>query len=131
MQRDRNLQNIRPAIETAGTAVSAAEVFQNQSLRPILKLQNDLLLAAYRHYAVKRKGKFFTLSEQMQLDYIEHSVRTDLKFKNRLVGMIIGHFTTEEWEQYLKQESEFTRRITEMIVQRLQSQRAALQATAA
>jgi len=131
MQRDQDLQNIRPAIETAGTAVSEAEVFQNRTLRPILKLQNDLLLATFQHYAVKRKGKFFKLPEKMQLDYIEHSVRTDLKFKNRLVGMIVGHFTLEEWEQYLTQESEFTRRITEMIVQRLQSQLSFLQTTAA
>jgi len=131
MQRDEEILALRPVINIAGTAVSAAEIFQNQTLRPILKFQNELLLAAFRHYAIKRKGQFFKLPEAKKLAYIEHSVRTDLKFKNRLVGMITGFFTLEEWNAFLELESEFIRRITEMIIQRLQSQVETIQITAA
>ena len=40
---------------------SAEERFQNQTLRPILKLQNELLLEVFINYAKIQKGVFFEL----------------------------------------------------------------------
>ena len=45
---------LRPTIATA-PAATADERFQNTALRPVLKLQHDLLLAVFRHYLTKRK----------------------------------------------------------------------------
>ena len=118
------LKTIRPNIATISIekSTSDAERFQNQCLRPILKLQNELLLALFQQYIRKRKNKYLELNEKKQLEYIEHSIRQDLKFKNLLVGTIIGQFTLEELEQFQQAEKELTRRITDMLVLRLQSQ---------
>lgn len=129
--RDTALLALRPEISTEPTTASPAESFQNQTLRPILKLQNDLLLSLFRHYLVKRKqlgpdARFARMSQTEQIGYIDHTIRTDLKFRNLLVGTIIGQFTTDEWAHFFTDESELTRRLGNMLTQRIQDQRAQL-----
>lgn len=116
----------RPSVETAPTASSPAEQFQNQTLRPILKGQNEALTDHFRHYLHKRKDTFFRLPEREQLDYIAHTLRTDQKFKNFLVGQVVGWMTGEERIAFLAQEAELTRRTVDLLIQRVQSQREAL-----
>lgn len=101
---------------------SVVENFQNQTLRPILKQQNELLLAVFKQYISVRKGTFFKLSETEQLEYISHAVKRDMKFKHYLEGIISGHFTLEEYRLFLENEEELTKRLINLLVQRLQSQ---------
>ena len=53
---------------------SSEEKFQNQTLRPILKFQNDLFIEVFKNYAVKQKGVFFTLSPEKKMHYIENVI---------------------------------------------------------
>ena len=103
-------------------ASSLAEQFQNRTLRPLLKFQNELLVAIFRKYITRRKEVFNQLSKSKQRVYIEESIRKDQKFKHLLLGTIIGQFTSEEWEQYLEVEKELNRRMADMIIQSLQDQ---------
>jgi hypothetical protein len=41
---------------------SSEEIFQNNTLRPILKMQNDLFIQVFINYAVKQKNVFFSLT---------------------------------------------------------------------
>jgi len=120
--RDASLKSVRPAIpliiEEAATSVE--ERFQNTCLRPVLKFQNDLLLAVFRSYLELRKGHFYALSKPKKLEYIEHAVRKDLKFKNLLIGLVVGQFTVMEWETYNANERELRKRVTGLLVQRIQ-----------
>jgi len=116
----------RPTVETAPTASNPAEQFQNETLRPILKGQNEALLAHFRQYLQKRKGAFYRLPEPEQLEYIAHALRCDQKFKNFLVGMVVGWFNDEERNAFFASEAELTRRTTELTIQRIQSQRGSL-----
>ncbi|MEL6925784.1 MAG: glyoxalase [Bacteroidota bacterium] len=124
MKEDRaqQLLALRPELTLERTAVNPAEQFQNDTLRPILKFQNDLLLALYQQYLRKRKAKFSTLSEQAKRDYIAHSVQKDRSLRQLLLGVIIGHFSIEEWERYQLLESELSRRIGSLLIQRLRDQ---------
>ncbi len=115
-------KTIRPEIVTEQAAQSDVEKFQNEVLRPILKLQNELLLEIVKHFLQKRKVKFESLSKQARLDWIAHSLRNDLRMRGLLLGTIIGHFTIEEWQLFQSNEAELTRRITELMTQRIQSQ---------
>jgi hypothetical protein len=123
LSRDQEIKVLRPAIPVVNNQETRPqEVFQNTTLRPVLKLQNELLLSLFKHYAHKRKDVFFQMNAPKQLEYIDHSIRTDQKFKNLLLGTVIGHFTLAEWEIYQQYEPELRRRITDLIIQRLQSQ---------
>lgn len=130
--RDTNLLALRPDVSTEPTTSNPAETFQNQTLRPVLKLQNDLIISLFRQYLTTRKqlgpdARWAKQSPAEQDAYIEHTIRTDLKFRNKLVGTIIGQFTTSELDQFLSDESELTRRLGNLLTQRIQDQRATLQ----
>lgn len=124
MSNREDLKTIRPAIPTITLQheTTAAEQFQNSCLRPILKLQNELLIALFRRYIVSRKGKFNQLVETAKAAYIADNIKKDLKFKNLLIGTIIGHFTMEEYQLYQSNAAELNRRISNMLIKRLQDQ---------
>jgi hypothetical protein len=117
-----NKTSIRPIITFEKEAESEFEKFQNEVLRPILKLQNDLLLEIFKTYLDKRKGTFYKLSEKEQKVYIDQSVRKDMKFKHYLEGIITGMFTVEEYARFIENEEELTKRMINLLVQRIQSQ---------
>lgn len=98
------------------------EAFQNNTLRPILKFQNDLLLQVFINYAVKQKGLFFTLSPDKKEKYIENVIQKDIKFRNALKGMIIGLFTIEDYALYIKNSSNLNKRMMTLLIERYRSQ---------
>lgn len=124
MDRTQKLQSIRPLIASAKIMpnMSDDERFQNETLRPILKLQNDLLLASYQNYINKMKNSFYELKLDKRMGYIANSIQKDIKFRNSLKGMIIGQFTVEEYEIYIKNSSALNKRMMNMVVKRIQDQ---------
>ena len=122
--RPNDLLRIRPEIKKtkAFSSMSIEERFQNETLRPILKLQNPLLIEVFHNYIEKRKGVFYELSLPKKLDYIENSLIKDQKFRNSLEGMIIGHFTLTEYCIYKKQSSALNKRMMNLVIERLKDQ---------
>lgn len=112
----------RPEIIAEPTAVTVAEQFQNETLRPVLKALNELLVAYYRHHLPKRKVSFARLTHADKLAHIERSVREDTRLRLTLIGMVVGQFTAEEFALFTSDEAELTRRTANLISQRLQSQ---------
>lgn len=119
--RSVNLLKIRPEIPSAKVYenMNADEAFQNKTLRPIAKLQHDLLIAVFKNYIVKRKNVFYDLSLEKQLIYIENAIQKDMKFRNSIKGMIIGQFTSEEYALYITNSSALNKRITNLVKERL------------
>ena len=122
--RHNDILRIRPQIKKHQTfeTMSDEERFQNSSLRPILKLQNPLLLASFVNYATKHKGVFFDIPTDKQLSYIENAVHKDQKFRNALKGMIIGQFTVEEYNIYTQNSSQLNKRMMNLVITRMQDQ---------
>jgi len=123
-QRDDHLVKMRPDLGQVRTndQMSSQEFFQNNTLRPILKLQNDLIVALFRHYVEKHKGVFYELSPERKMDYIESAIHKDMKFRNILKGLVLGQFTLEEYRTYSADSSAINKRILSMIKERLKSQ---------
>ncbi|MDG1685698.1 MAG: glyoxalase [Flavobacteriaceae bacterium] len=122
--RHNDILRIRPQIKKHQTfeTMSDEERFQNCTLRPILKLQNPLLLASFVNYAIKHKGVFFDIPTDKQLAYIENALHKDQKFRNALKGMIIGQFTVEEYSIYTQNSSQLNKRMMSLVITRLQDQ---------
>jgi hypothetical protein len=121
--RNKQILSLRPSLNLPQSETGVQEYFQNNTLRPILKYQHDLLVLIFKNYIEKRKNTFHALTKPQKLSYIEQAIKTDLKFKNRLFGVIIGHFTSEEFVVFSDNETELSRRLTDLLVQRLQSAR--------
>ncbi|MEO1487001.1 MAG: glyoxalase [Bacteroidota bacterium] len=122
--RSTNLKDIRPEIPQAKIHdnMSAEERFQNETLRPIIKLQNDLLIEVFKNYIRKHKGTFYELRLEQRLAYIEKSIQKDIKFRNSLKGILIGQFTLEEYQNYITNSSRLNKRMMNMVIERLKSQ---------
>ncbi len=121
--RDFNLMELRPEIPSARITenMSSDERFQNETLRPVAKLQDNLLVAVFRNYITKHKNAFYDLSMEKRLDYIENAVQKDIKFRNSLKGMIIGQFTIAEYEAYIQNSSALNKRMMNIVKERLKS----------
>ncbi len=124
MKRDNLMQSIRPLIPEISEkdGIKPLEYFQNHSLRPILKQQNDLLLLLFLDFAKSRKGVFFQMKELAQKEYIASIIQKDLNFRNILLGTIIGFFSSREASYYFENKSAINKRIYNLLIQRLQSQ---------
>lgn len=103
----------------ANTTVT--EKFQNEVLRPIIKMQNDLLIAFFVEYLIKRKIIFSDLSDEKKKTKIKSIFEKDISLKNQVIGIVLGNFSMDEFLSYSKSLSEFNKRIIQIIVQRLQS----------
>lgn len=121
--RDTHVIDLRgEAIGTINTQSSSEEIFQNKTLRPILKLQNDLFIQVFINYAIKQKNVFFNLTPDKKMNYIEHVIQRDIKFRNALKGMVIALFTLEEYADYIQNSSNLNKRMMNMLIERLKSQ---------
>jgi hypothetical protein len=122
-QRDVFINEFRgQTIGTVSGQSSLEELFQNEVLRPILKLQNDLFVASFINHLTKNKIDFTTHSNEKKLIIIENAIQKDIKFRNALKGMIIGLFTTDEYAKYIKNSSSLNKRMMGMLIERLKSQ---------
>ena len=121
--RDEVLLQLRPEIPSATfiNQMSDAEYFQNNTLRPVVKLQKNLLLAAFRNYVQKHKNVFYDLSVEKRMDYIDNAIHKDMKFRNSLKGMVIGQFTLHEYEVYIEDSSALNKRMMNIVIERLKS----------
>ena len=122
--RDHSIVSLRPQILSARITpnMSSEEYFQNKILRPVLKLQNNLFIAVFKNYIKKNKNVFYEINIEKRLKYIEHAVQKDIKFRNSLKGIIIGQFTVEEYEEYIKNSSAINKRMMSLLISRLQDQ---------
>ncbi|WP_337965681.1 glyoxalase [uncultured Flavobacterium sp.] len=121
--RDAFLREFRG--ETLGTVSAQSspdELFQNQTIRPILKLQNDLFIAVFINYVNKNKADFYSYTVEKKLQVIENSIQKDIKFRNSLKGIVMALFTIEEYENYIQNSSSLNKRMMNLLIERLKSQ---------
>lgn len=120
MQEKLNLRQSLNIPQSGNTTIT--EEFQNQTLRPILKLQNNFLVDFFRNYASKQNADFNSLSTVKKHDFIEQSVQKDNTLKNTFIGICIGMFTLEELTTYHSDSKNFNKRIIAMLTERLKDQ---------
>jgi hypothetical protein len=122
-QRDVFLNEFRG--QTLGSITdqsTVAEQFQNEVLRPILKLQNELIILSFQNYLRVNKINFNSFTVDKKVALIENSIHKDSKLREILKGIIIGLFTSNEYSLYSTNSSNFNKRIISMLVERLKSQ---------
>ncbi|MHB1146025.1 MAG: glyoxalase [Lutibacter sp.] len=109
--------NRRPIIEKAKVSEKMTEIekFQNKTLRPIIKMKHELLIDYFRHYLAIQKFDFKDLTELKKIEFIERTFLKDSKQKSAIIGIIIGHFTLEEFCIYENFIKEANKRILMMV----------------
>ncbi len=95
------------------------EYFQNNVLRPVLKMQHPLFILSANEYFLKRKISFSQLGKEEQGKYINSMLSRDIAYKNLNLGFVIGQFSPEEYVYYRDNSNEFNKRIFQMLKKRL------------
>jgi hypothetical protein len=116
-------KQLRPLISSIKKTeyASLEEKFQNEVLRPILKLQHEFIISCFEHFLILNKVRFNELSSIQKADVIQKLFKTDLRLKMELRSLIIGLFTYEEYKAYLIHSSRLNKRIYSMIQKRVES----------
>ncbi len=121
--RDKSILELRGEIlGEINTQSSDEEIFQNRTIRPILKFQNSLFIASFLNYVNKHKSEFYNLSVEKKLSFIENAIQKDIKFRNALKGMVIAMFTVDEFNEYIKNSSKLNKRMMNLLTERLKDQ---------
>ncbi|MAD98138.1 MAG: hypothetical protein CMB99_12500 [Flavobacteriaceae bacterium] len=115
-----NKRKERPVIAsiTHGTALPI-ETFQNNVLRPIIKMQHDVIISATQHQMKKMKLSKEGMSKDAFQKKLDHLFARNIAFKNLLIGLIIADFSPEEFETYELHYPEYNRRINTIIKKRV------------
>ncbi|MCB2406877.1 hypothetical protein [Hymenobacter lucidus] len=126
---DTALLALRPQLATALPAASEPTIgdFLHRTLRPVLKLQNELLLLLVADFVREHHVAFAGQDAAARQRTVAEVLGRNVKLRYTVIGSIIGLFTQAEQQFYRQHRSEVNRRILELATQRVQSQLPALQ----
>lgn len=121
---DTALLALRPVLLTplAAEPDSTAGDFLHRTLRPVLKLQNELLLLLVADFLREHHVAFRTREAAEQLRMVTELLSRNVKLRYTIIGVVIGLFTRAELEFYRQHRSEVNRRLLELATQRVNSQ---------
>ena len=102
------------SIKNLGTT-TAVEVFQNNTLRPILKFQNDALVHVFLLDLRSKKIDLKTFNSKKRLLLIDTHLRTNSNLRQLLLGMVIALLSIDEMEFYTSVYKELNKRIFSML----------------
>lgn len=96
---------------------SELENFQNDTLRPILKMQHNLLI----DFLLQQKNIDAILNKSESRNVLESQLKSFINqahLKEIFIGMILGQFTIAEMKMCEKFSKEINKRIMQMLLQR-------------
>jgi hypothetical protein len=124
MNRSISVKSLRTELPNVANYpdMSEIELFQNVVLRPILKFQNEVLIHIFSNNLKKRDIDFQGMNFKDRIGYVTQVVQKDLGLRNVLIGIVLGLLTADEVKQYYFYETEYRRRISKMIIDRIADQ---------
>jgi ribosome-binding factor A len=121
--REKDIISIRPLLNLPSVEdTTPIELFQNQTLRPILKLQHEIINVQFKYHIRQRNTPFETLPNASREKAIVLILQKELALRNQLFGMVIGLFTRSELHFYLENEPELSKRMKDLLTQRIASE---------
>ena len=111
---------LRPLVPAETTDASGTVgAFLHTTLRPVLKLQNDLLLAVVADFV---RDHHIALRPTDQHHQLTELLSRNTKLRYTVVGLISGVFTADEYAYYRQHRAELNRRLLEMALRRVLDQ---------
>ena len=97
MHREPTLLQLRPQIDTIidSSESSVVEFFQNKTLRPILKLQNQVLVDVFKGLSAQKLAAFIRLANDQKRAYIRDILSKDAITRNVILGLILAMMTRQ------------------------------------
>ena len=121
MHRQTTLLQLRLHIHTIAESSesSALEMFQNKTLRPILKLQNQVLVESFKGLNLLKMGAYPRLDGSQKRIWVRNILSKEAITRNVMIGIVLGMMTQEELRFFFDHEKECRQRIMDMVAERL------------
>ena len=100
--------------------MNEVEVFQNNTIRPIVKMQHDLFIFLFENYLHKRKINFLNFQITKKKDSINSIFSKDTSFNQLIIGSVLGHFSNTELQFYILHTNEIHKRIKKIVKKRIE-----------
>jgi catechol 2,3-dioxygenase-like lactoylglutathione lyase family enzyme len=120
--RDDWLRQIRPRLDLNTSESRPVERFQNETLRPILKLLNPTILRLVAARLARYGVGFGDMDRDDQRARLRNLIKEDEGLKRTLFGAVVGHLAEDELGTYFEYEDEVRRRTVPMLLSRAQDQ---------
>jgi hypothetical protein len=120
--RSQQLKNLRPIINVDNSKSTDLETFQTNTLRPILKFQNDLIITIINQHLAENKIVVKNLTDNKKTERIHEIVKGNLQLKQLFTGITIALFTEEEITFYHENKREVVKRTITMLLERVCTQ---------
>ena len=115
------MEKVRPKLPETLTEgeLKEEELFQNMILRPVIKMQHDLLIMRVKSHFISKRVLFNVMDNKKRTEAIIQAFQNDHNLKKEIQGMITGQLTVLEFQQYLKIERSLNKRIVQMVRNRM------------
>ena len=115
------MEKVRPKLPDAliEGELKEEELFQNMVLRPVIKMQHDVLILRVKNYFTSKRVMFNVMDKKKRALAIEQAFLGDNAFKKEIQGMILGQLDTSEYQLYLNYERTMNKRIIQMVRNRM------------
>ena len=115
------MEKVRPKLPDAliEGELKEEELFQNMVLRPVIKMQHDVLILRVKTYFTSKRVMFNVMDKKKRALAIEQAFLGDNAFKKEIQGMILGQLNTSEYQLYLNYERTMNKRIIQMVRNRM------------
>ena len=115
------MEKVRPKLPDTLTEgeLKKEELFQNMVLRPVIKMQHDLLIMRVKSHFISKRVLFNVMDNKKRTEAIIKTFQSDHSFKKEIQGMITGQLSLAEFQQYLQSERSINKRIIQMVRNRM------------
>jgi len=121
MSRDQGLLALRSQIHFEAIQTNPNQLFQDKTLRPIIKFQHTLIIAIYHDYLKTHKIEYSHATTAQRNLKIESSIKQNQALQALFKGVIIALFTADETAYWETNKEEINKRIQQLIIKRIQS----------
>jgi hypothetical protein len=116
---DNILTGMRPKILVNDFDATETLDFQNNCLRPILKMQNDKFIMSASLWMSNLKN-ILALPDRRR--YISEFLNKNPHKTQLLLGIVVGMMTNVEYNYFCTNTSDLSKRIKDMLIERIASQ---------
>ncbi len=125
LRPDAALLALRPAVAGQPAAIPTPATvadFQQQVLRPLLKLQNEPLLALVADFVADYRLPLAGATAEQQAHILRELLGRNARLRATITGLVRGHFAVAELAFFRQHRPELTRRLLDLATERVLSQ---------
>lgn len=118
--RNQAVKSLRSEILADAIQTNPNQLFQDNTLRPILKFQNNIINLLFREYLTINKVNFENLTKTQRNQQIEQSLKKNQNIQTLLKGIVIALFDESELDFWVSNKDEVNKRIQQLLIRRIQ-----------